>query len=75
MVLFRINGLGRIIRHDKSSGWENTADGLARVQVYEDGKCGKIKVKKLNCEPGDVLYNVEWPLPLNFGRPCSHCNH
>ena len=70
-----LNGLGRIIRHDKSSGWEKTSAGLARIQVYDDGKCGKIKVKKLNCEPGDILHGNNWPLPLNFGRPCSHCNH
>lgn len=70
-----LNGLGRIIGHDKSSGWEKTTDGLARIQVYEDGKSGKIKVKKVDCVPGDSLYNVAWHLPLTFDRPCSHCNH
>lgn len=62
-----LDALRRILRHDESHDWLQKDDSLARQQVIADCLSGKIKYK-LNDEPGDYLYGVEWPLPLSFER-------
>lgn len=73
--ILSFNGLSRIIRHDRTSEWQNNPDGLARLQVYKECQCGQIQYKKLDCEPGDETYGHNWPLPLSFGLEWSCHNH
>ena len=63
-----LDALNRIIRHERISGWSNTMGAKARIKVLNDCLEGKIKIKKNEDEMGDVLYGINWPLPLNFKK-------
>lgn len=60
-----LNGLRRIVMHDRASGWSETPDGRARRQVILDCSDGKIPFKE-DDDPGDEVYGIGWPLPLTF---------
>lgn len=62
------DALYRIIKHDKSSEWEDTPGGLARIAVAKDIASGILIPKKLLDEEGDYLYGNKWPLPLTFEK-------
>lgn len=61
-----LDALQRIIRHDRSSEWKNSPQGLARVSVLQDCLTHKIAPKKLFDDQSDELYGINWPLPLDF---------
>ena len=62
-----LDGLKRIIKHDKVSGWTATGGGLARIAVLHDCINGIIPYKE-NDDVGDKLYGIGWPLPLSFSN-------
>ncbi len=64
-----LDGLKRIVLHDKASDWSNTPGGKARLTVLKDIEEGKIIAKKLLDEKTDALYGIKWPLPLDFENP------